>query len=407
VPPELLGLPREELKTIPLTLLRQQPPKAYLLAPNDILGIWIEGILGEANVPPPVRFSEQPGLPAAIGFPFPVRDDGTVNLPRVPPVRVEGMTIPQALDAIQKAYVAEQQLRPEAAGRIIVTLYRPRLYHIQVVREDSGGITLTPGGGFSSTKRGTGYVLDLPAYENDVLTALTRTGGLPGLDALNEVIIQRGAMQARADWPAVMPDLGPQSQRGPQCLAAAGMGAAGRITRIPLRLRPGEPIPFQREDVILQSGDIVFIQARDTELFYTMGLIGSGQFILPRDYDLDVVEAIAFARGPLINGAVNQNNFTGTTINSGIGTASPSQVSIVRRVPESVRGQQVVIRVDLNRALRDPRERILIQPGDIIVLQETVGEAIVRYFTNQIHLNISGILSTSREFTTTYNSSFP
>jgi hypothetical protein len=279
------------------------------------------------------------------------------------------------------------------------------LYHIQVVREDSGGITLVPGGAFGNTKRGTGYVLDLPAYENDVLTALTRTGGLPGLDALNEVIIERGAMQARADWPAVMPDL--SAQRGPQCLAAAGMGAAGRITRIPLRLRPGEPVPFQPEDVILQSGDIIFIQARDTELFYTMGLIGSGQFVLPRDYDLDVVEAIAFARGPLINGAVNQNNFTGTTINSGIGTASPSLVSVIRRVPGTIRGQQVVIRVDLNRALRDPRERLLIQPGDIIVLQETVGESIVRYFTNQLHLNVSGILSTSREFTATYTGTFP
>jgi hypothetical protein len=323
----------------------------------------------------------------------------------VPPIPVSGLTIVQAQAAVQKVYAETGVLRAEAAGRIIVNLYRPRLYHIQVVREDSGGITLQAGGGFGNTKRGTGYVLDLPAYENDVLTALTRTGGLPGLDALNEVIIQRGAMQARADWPAVMPDLSPQ--RGPQCLAAAGMGAAGRITRIPLRLRPGEEIPFKPEDVILQSGDIVFIQARDTELFYTVGLIGSGQFVLPRDYDLDVVEAIAYARGPLINGAVNQNNFTGTTITSGIGTASPSQVSIVRRVPGTIRGQQVVIRVDLNRALRDPRERILIQPGDMIVLQETVGEAIVRYFTNQVHLNISGILSTSREFTTTYNSTFP
>ena len=37
--------------------------------------------------------------------------------------------------------------------------------------------------------------------------------------------------------------------------------------------------------------------------------------------------------------------------------------------------------MDLNRAFRDPRERILIQPGDIIVLQETPGEAFARYFT--------------------------
>jgi hypothetical protein len=37
--------------------------------------------------------------------------------------------------------------------------------------------------------------------------------------------------------------------------------------------------------------------------------------------------------------------------------------------------------VDLNQAFRDSRERILIQPGDFIVLQERPGEALTRYFT--------------------------
>jgi hypothetical protein len=41
----------------------------------------------------------------------------------------------------------------------------------------------------------------------------------------------------------------------------------------------------------------------------------------------------------------------------------------------------VPIRVDLRKALRDPRERILVQPGDMLILQEKPCEAVARYLT--------------------------
>jgi hypothetical protein len=154
--------------------------------------------------------------------------------------------------------------------------------------------------------------------------------------------------------------------------------AEKQYVRIPLRLRPGEVIPFVQEDVVLQSGDVVYIQARDTELFYTGGLLPPGEFVLPRDYDLDVVEAVTRVQGPFVNGGLSQNNFTGQVLQSGLGFPSPSQLSVVRRTPG---GGQLVIKVDLNRALNDPRERILVQPGDLLVLQETIGEAVGRYVT--------------------------
>ena len=44
------------------------------------------------------------------------------------------------------------------------------------------------------------------------------------------------------------------------------------------------------------------------------------------------------------------------------------------------------IRVDLRRALRDPHERILVQPGDVLILQEKPSEAFARYFS-QTFLN--------------------
>ncbi len=41
------------------------------------------------------------------------------------------------------------------------------------------------------SKRGSAHVVDLPAYENDVLHALSISGGLPGYDAFNEVWVLR------------------------------------------------------------------------------------------------------------------------------------------------------------------------------------------------------------------------
>ena len=87
---------------------------------------------------------------------------------------------------------------------------RPRYVKVLVLRDDSqqrqfslrtesllglGTSTTQIGGG----RENTGMVIELPAYQNDVLNALTRTGGLPGLESTQEVIIQRGYWDGRSD----------------------------------------------------------------------------------------------------------------------------------------------------------------------------------------------------------------
>src|SRR5262245_23048395 len=61
LPPDWLPRPREEEKPIPLTLLRQKQPDAYRLDAGDVLGVYIEKVLGDRAVPPPVRLAELPG----------------------------------------------------------------------------------------------------------------------------------------------------------------------------------------------------------------------------------------------------------------------------------------------------------------------------------------------------------
>jgi hypothetical protein len=404
LPPELLARPRAEEKPIPLTLLRQEPPDVYRLGPGDVLGVFVAGILGEPNQPIPVRYAETGNAPPALGYPLPVREDGKLPLPRVAPLKVEGMTVAEAQEAIRKAYVGPPQLINPENAQIIVTLQRPRHYRVLVVREDSGGPIINQTSGLIGTtstivgnaKRGYGVALDLPAYENDVLNALTRTGGLPGLDALNEVFVQRGGARGAAR-PTIMP--GPQPDAfgcpdGSGVGGCAGPGGAGPDgdgagIRIPLRLRPGEEIPFTARDVILNEGDVVVIRARDAELFYTGGLLGSGEYILPRDHDLDVMQAVALVHATLFNGGLNTNNFTGAVTATGLGNPSPTLLTVIRR---TACGGQVVIKVDLNRAAVEPRERILVQPGDVLVLQETLPESITRYVTQVFRLNFLGTI---------------
>jgi hypothetical protein len=159
-------------------------------------------------------------------------------------------------------------------------------------------------------------------------------------------------------------------------------GPQTHIVKIPIRLSPGESALFSEQDVILREGDIVFIESRETEIFYTGGLLGGGQFTLPRDYDLDVLGAIAIASGRQQGGGSGQgigNRVGGISAMNQDISVSASDVVILRQLPD---GNQIPIKVDLTRALRDPRERILIQPGDYVILQykpiEAVGAFIER-----------------------------
>jgi protein involved in polysaccharide export with SLBB domain len=414
--PEQLGESRENMQTIPLSLLRQPPPAGYRLAPGDVLGVWIEGVLGAKGEPPPVRLGDPKTESAALGFPIPVRTDGTISLPLVRPIKVDGMTLEQAEDAIRKAYTVDKEILKKKAGeeRIIVTLQRRREYHILVIRQDAGesasggggvasstrttGFIINFGGGSRGARRGTGYAIDLPAYENDVLNALARTGGFPGSDAVNEVIVERGSFRGERgredlmnnwrngghgpDLPSANNEGGPAASLGPPMT----LDARPQRIRIPLRYRPGHPPEVRPEDVVLQTGDIVFIEAREADVFYTGGLLPSGEYVLPRDTDLDVVEAIARVGGPITSGGLNTANISGTLLPPGIGFPSPTLVSIIRKTPS---GQQYTIRVDLDRAQRDIRERILIQPRDLILLQERPEEAIARYIAQAFNFNFT------------------
>src|SRR5690606_8980917 len=132
----------------------------------------------------------------------------------------------------------------------IVTMMRKRHYRVLVIREEAGLIAQSgPTNQASSggaTKRGTGYAIDLPAYENDLLHALTETGGMPGLDAKNEVIIFRGGAQGAFQHDMEIARL--NNGIGP-CGSLIPLPEDPGAIRIPLRFFPENPPTFTEEDI--------------------------------------------------------------------------------------------------------------------------------------------------------------
>ncbi len=390
---DLLAEPKENKESIPLGWLRVDPPDVYRLDVGDIMGIYIEGALGKRDEVPPINLPQVENVPPSIGFPIPVGEKGDISLPLVNKIMVKGMTLDEAQQEILNAYLAidtgkEDEAMLKEGSRVLVTLVRPRQARILVIREDSpsqrpstNDPTFRLFGSAPSLDagraQGTGFVLELPETEADVLSALAKSGGLPGPTARNEVIVYRGhGDNAGFDTPAEWNESG----------LSVSQSIERQTIRIPLQVDPGSPRPFNSEDVRLQSGDIIFVPGRDTDVYYTGGLIPPREVPLPRDADIRVVEAILRAGGSVNNGGVLIGNFTGSnTFLRGLGNPSPSLVTVLRRTPG---GGQVPIRVNLNRALRDPRENLLVKPGDVLLMQETPAEAVARYVSQIFNVGI-------------------
>lgn len=599
LPEEMKVGDRSARRTIDLSLLRQPPPRAHLIDSGDVLGIYVEGFVGKATDPPPVHFPLNNESAPSFGLPYPVREDGTISLPVIGSIPVRGLTLVQAEERVKQAYLSPRQLIRPDFNRVQVNLQRPRQFRVLVIRQDSRNEPASTESmgqiNMGLIRRGTGKVVNLPVYSNDVLNALTATDGLPGLDAENAVYVirHRGTPGGGGDprWPVNVdphlllhpsgslapvvrgqsPDPGyagngadvyhanyigmpsppvqyvggqpplapapvwdsrgalpspadpnwvghsPYPEAGPQGsvpgipngfqpalnapAAAEGYGpppaygqppaygpppaygappaygppasygfptnagdAAGgpampghgsqpyppqpptlpdpvgrdadpldpnsppplssglhslppvdprsvpmlpslssapldgsptletghgvlgggmldgrHVIRIPIRLGPGETADIRPEDILLYDGDIVFIESRETEVFYTGGLLGGGQYTLPRDYDLDIMQAIslATARGPTgssraVGGVSALNNDV---------SISPSTAIVLRKLPD---GGEVPVKVDLYRARTDISERIVIQPGDFILLQYTPLEAVAAFFERHL-----------------------
>lgn len=528
LPDQFHGPSRSNKRTIDLSLLVRSPSDQHRVAAGDVLSIYIPRVLGsqptEVNtvgIEPPINMPHTYEDPPTLGYPITVRDDHTLALPQIPPINVYNMTLHQVEERIRRAYTVDHQILQPHEALVLVSLQRPRMHRILVVRQEtSNGLSTGSGPGtvnIGVSKKGTARTVTLKAYENDVLHALALAegvDGLPGLDAENTIYIIRKRQPGMGQMPGslspAMPGgpahmgplppappignpnpglpvpplpMGTRTQTSPSAIQQAshaepaggpfgnyrqgamsvaqatpspsspgGVSAMGtapplpyavptqpplpstdspprpwsasehsgwsatppmpvtdqmppmatpdprtdlswpamlsnfeptidnpNVVKIPVRLGPGEYPRFSEQDITLYDGDIVFIESRETEVFYTGGLLGGGQYTLPRDYDLRVLEAVSIAEGRSTGSGGGNGGLRSiggvSALNQDV-ALSASRLAILRTLPN---GQRITIEVDLKKALRYKEENIVVQPGDMLLLEYTLPEAVAAY----------------------------
>jgi protein involved in polysaccharide export with SLBB domain len=299
-------------------------------------------------------------------LPLVVQPGGKITLAAINPLTVEGLTLEETASLIQQTYLQEEIIRDRSTYPV-VNMMRPRTYQVTVIREDTGQRGALLGNDLSAT----GASINLPAYKNDVLNALMATGGLPGLGAKNEIrIYKRGSMQRINGYDPSNSGVQDYRIAGSSCLNIDPLGLDGPDVIIPLRVPAGSQLDIDPSAIILDEGDVVYIANRTSEVFYTAGMLPGGQHQLPRDQDIDVFAAMAMA-----GYSYGQADRSGGGLVPSTGIV-PSQLYIFRQRPD---GSQFAIDVDLPSAVSNERERLLIQPGDRLILRYTPKEEIMNF----------------------------
>ncbi len=389
LPPQFFQGEKNELVPIDISLLAQEKPRQYTLGPGDVLGITIDGILpynepDQVPEPPPVHFPEKDStLPPSTGFPITVVEDGTISLPLLEPVKVEGLTEDQTRDKIRKAYIDTKILKEDEQRKVspVVTIIKKRRINVVVIRQDKTGagsyylqqINRSGRGVVGADESGEGTVVKLDAFENDILHALTETGGMPGTGAKNEIKVLRAKASDKAARMAFLQQYQQTlAQFNDNCGCPPPMPDDPSILKIPLRLPPGVLPNIRPEDVLLEEGDIVLIESRENEFFYTGGLLPGGQWMIPRDYDLDALGAMALAGGGVSSKLASAN----TGIVGNMQVVPPGRLFILRPTPCN---GQMAIEVDIAAAINNPSLRPIIQPGDTLILQFKPCEELINF----------------------------
>ena len=92
--------------TVPAVLVFLQLNSEPVTKPGRVLGFYIEGVLGSPGEtalylrPPP----DPDDFPETMGWPVPIRNDGTLSLPCIQPVYVQDKSLKEIRELVRSAY---------------------------------------------------------------------------------------------------------------------------------------------------------------------------------------------------------------------------------------------------------------------------------------------------------------
>ncbi len=258
-----------------------------------------------------------------------VSESGAADIPLLGPVQLGGLEPFEASQAVADAAIQRGIYRRPHVSLEIKTK--------AVNRVTVMGAVTTPG------------VHELPRSSSDLVKALAMAGGLTE-EAGTEVEIIRQPPPATAMAPGGVTPVSYQAPAAPQAV---------RVDMTQIAAAPS--------DYRLGDRDMVMVLPRDKEMLYVTGLVTKpGQFELPRDQEVRLLDAIAM----------------------GGGMSSPvaDRVLIIRRVPG--RPEPVPIQASLRVAKADGRENLVLGAGDVVSVEQTPATAMVDALMRLMRLTV-------------------
>ena len=283
-----------------------------------------------------------------------VADDGTVDVPIIGPVPVAGQETSEASQSIVS--LAKQRgmyLHP----LVTVEIEAKAVNQITVL-----GAVNEPG------------VHEIPRGNCDLMSALAAGGGLTDEAGTQIEIIRQpqfGILNAADDSKSVETESGEIQLAGYNASAQAARRGWSPPRTYRFDLARGQ-IP-QGADFRLVDRDVVRIVPRKKAVIHVAGLVNSpGQFELPVDEDVRLLDAVALAGG----------------------RSSPAadKIFIIRQLEDEP--QPLLIQASLSKAKRDPAENLRLTSGDSVSIEQTPLTAVVDTIGNFFRLTF-GVASTS------------
>ncbi len=329
IPPGYSPPPTENAQVLDLSRLASPTSHSDLVEVGDVLEITMETGYREGR--------QQ-------SFAVRVRPDGLGDVPLVGPVRLQGLVLEAAEQAIAAASVERGVFREP---HITATIKQPRLNRVTVV-----GAVETPG------------VFELRPGDSSLLAALVAAGGLND-KATPQVEIRRAADTSASPPPGEGPHLAGQPPVRPASFGGShGPPRSEHINLVSL-VREGRAIHP------LADGDVVMVRNRDPQPVHVLGLVNKpGQFEMPVNRDLRMLDVLAMA--------------------GGVSTPLSDKVYVIRQSEEQ---PPIVIALSIRDAKLQGEDNLRLAPGDIVSVEQTPLTAAVDILRSFVRVGVSATSS--------------
>jgi polysaccharide biosynthesis/export protein len=328
LPAEYAALPAANLDTLNLSRLVDNVGASDVIAWGDLVSVEID--VGLPSLPPRVSKVR-------------VAKDGTAGIPLVGRVRLAGMEVEQAEQAVAAA-CRDRDVFPNAY--VSLRIEEPRKNRVTVV-----GAVAEPG------------VFELHRGESSLLGALVAAKGL-SKEASGGVEIRRADPRLTAPGVLQAARPGPTGQEGTELVShETSLSPDAGVIHVNLLTMLDAPGTHAIED-----GDVVNVVKRNLPPVYVMGLVNKpGAVEMSTKREIRVLDALA--------------------VSGGCSNHMADKVVVVRRSPNE--GPPISIGLSIQKAIEGP-DNLLLAPGDTVVVRQTPETVISDLFKSFLRFGISG-----------------